>query len=73
MVLYILHPGSPFRIAFLPVTISGEPVCYEHSALHWASLDELVQLPLAPSDRRFVDSRVKAASVSKLSLRSRAK
>jgi mutator protein MutT len=57
-------PDSPFRIAFLPVTIGGEPVCHEHSALRWGSLGELAQLPLAPGDRRFIDSRLNAASPS---------
>jgi mutator protein MutT len=58
-------PDSPFRIAFLPVTTAGEPICHEHSALRWGSLDELAQLPLAPSDRRFVDSRIGTASASR--------
>lgn len=57
-------PGSPFRIAFLPVTIEGEPVCHEHSAIRWGALSELAQLPLAPSDRRFVDSRMNSPSVN---------
>ena len=51
-------PDSPFRIAFLPVAIKGEPVCHEHTALRWGHLAELAQLPLAPSDRRFVESRL---------------
>ena len=58
-------PGSLFRIAFLPVSTTGEPICHEHSALRWGSLDELSRLPLAPSDRRFVDSRINAASASR--------
>jgi 8-oxo-dGTP diphosphatase len=57
-------PGSAFRIAFLPVTIRGEPVCHEHTALLWGDLAELAQLPLAPSDRRFVESRLERASPS---------
>jgi hypothetical protein len=40
------------------VTIEGEPVCHEHTALLWGQLTELAQLPLAPSDRRFVESRL---------------
>jgi 8-oxo-dGTP pyrophosphatase MutT (NUDIX family) len=50
-------PGSQFRIVFVPVTIVGEPVCHEHIALLWGDLGELAQLPLAPSDRRFVEHR----------------
>jgi mutator protein MutT len=49
-------PGSPFLIAFVPVQIAGEPVCHEHSALRWGTLRELAELPLAPSDCRFVEA-----------------
>ena len=48
--------GSPFLIAFVPVEIAGEPVCHEHTALRWGTPDELAQLALAPSDRRFVEA-----------------
>ncbi len=47
--------GSPFHIAFIPVTIDGEPQCLEHTALAWGTPDELRTLALAPSDRRFVE------------------
>src|SRR5690606_3172329 len=43
-------PGSPFVIAFLPVEIEGEPRCLEHAALAWVTDEELLSLPLAPSD-----------------------
>jgi len=49
--------GSPFVVAFVPVAIAGEPACHEHTALAWATPDELAALPLAPSDRRFVEWR----------------
>jgi mutator protein MutT len=45
--------GSPFLIAFVPVDIAGEPACLEHSALAWATAEELLEYALAPSDRRF--------------------
>lgn len=48
-------PNSPFVIAFIPVAINGEPTCLEHSALTWAPLSTLQNMPLAPSDRRFVE------------------
>ena len=48
-------PGSPFLIAFVPTAIAGEPSAHEHTALHWATLDELDAMPLAPSDRRYVE------------------
>ncbi len=47
--------GSPFWIAFVPVQVDGEPACLEHSALAWATRDELRDYALAPSDRRFVE------------------
>jgi 8-oxo-dGTP pyrophosphatase MutT (NUDIX family) len=49
-------PGSQFEIAFIQVDISGEPQCLEHSALAWLEVARLRELPLAPSDRRFVES-----------------
>ena len=51
----IADPGSPFLIEFVPTVIDGEPTCLEHTELRWATLAELPSLPLAPSDRKFVD------------------
>ena len=51
----IHDPGSPFLIVFVPVTIAGEPAYHEHTALRWGTPAELAPLPLAPSDRRFVE------------------
>lgn len=51
----VADPGSEFVIAFLPVEIRGEPQCIEHTAHVWGTLHELAALPLAPSDRRFVE------------------
>jgi mutator protein MutT len=53
--LEIADPGSAFVIAFVPTVIDGEPTCLEHAELRWARLDDLPALPLAPSDRRFVE------------------
>lgn len=47
-------PGSPYLVGFYEVAFTGEPRCMEHSALAWVTLDELVHLDLAPSDREFV-------------------
>lgn len=49
-------PGSAFVIAFLPVRIAGVPTCREHTALRWGTPAELARLPLAPTDRRFVEA-----------------
>lgn len=51
----VTDPGSAFHIAFVPVTITGEPQCLEHTAHVWGTPRELQQLPLAPSDRLFVE------------------
>ena len=56
--LIVDDPGSPFAIVFVPVAIVGTPICHEHSACAWLTLAEAVLLPLAPSDRRFVDVRL---------------
>jgi 8-oxo-dGTP diphosphatase len=46
-------PGSEFVIEFVPTEIEGEPECLEHLGLSWVSLEELMSVPLAPSDRQF--------------------
>jgi 8-oxo-dGTP diphosphatase len=51
-------PGSPFVIVFVPVEVRGEPVAHEHVALRWATPGALAAVPLAPSDRRFVEHRL---------------
>jgi 8-oxo-dGTP diphosphatase len=53
----IADPESPFLIVFVAANIDGEPVAGEHTATAWASLDELFSMPLAPSDRRYLEQR----------------
>jgi mutator protein MutT len=48
-------PDSPFVIHFAEVDAAGEPVCLEHTALMWATPEEVCRLPLAPSDRQFAE------------------
>lgn len=55
-VFSIADPGSPYLIVFREVEFVGEPLCHEHSELRWASVREIASLPLAPSDKTFVDS-----------------
>lgn len=45
--------GSPFLIEFVSEEICDEPEALEHDQLCWATLEELKDLPLAPSDREF--------------------
>ena len=51
----VTDPGSAFHIAFLPVEITGDPQCLEHTAHVWGTPQALRKLPLAPSDRQFVE------------------
>jgi mutator protein MutT len=46
-------PGSEFVIEFIPTDIAGDPICLEHSELSWVRIEDLLSLPLAPSDRKF--------------------
>jgi mutator protein MutT len=54
----VRDPGSEFVIEFLPVQIDGTPQCLEHMALAWMEEEEILSLPLAPSDRRYVVFRM---------------
>lgn len=47
-------PGSEFVIEFVETEIRGSPVLLVHNQLVWCHPKELLQLPLAPSDRDFV-------------------
>lgn len=46
--------GSEFLIIFVPAQIAGEPIPVEHDELAWCQPEQLLNLPLAPSDRHFV-------------------
>ncbi|HEX8452788.1 MAG TPA: NUDIX domain-containing protein [Longimicrobium sp.] len=46
--------GSEFVIEFVETEIRGSPVLLAHDQLVWCHPEELLQLPLAPSDRDFV-------------------
>jgi mutator protein MutT len=59
----IADAGLPFLVAFIPVEASGTPVCHEHTALTWGTPSELATLPLAPSDRRYVEFLLARAAV----------
>lgn len=48
-------PGSPFVIEFVDVVIRGEPRALEHEALCWVDGAGAARLPLAPTDRAFVE------------------
>ena len=49
-------PGSEFVIIFVLATVEGQPDRREHIDLRWCTPSELGDLPLAPSDRRFVQT-----------------
>ena len=50
----VQDPGSDFLIEFHTVEITGEPRSVEHAALSWLTEAELLSVPLAPSDHKFV-------------------
>ena len=51
----VADAGSPYLIVFIPVAIEAEPRALEHGALAWASIKALLEMPLAPSDRRYAE------------------
>lgn len=51
-----LDPGSEFEIRFMEAEIEGRPIAIEHDELRWVSLGDAGALPLAPSDRTFLES-----------------
>jgi 8-oxo-dGTP diphosphatase len=53
--LAIHDDGSRFNIVFVPVVTVGEPRALEHEALEWVVANKLLNLNLAPSDRRFAE------------------
>lgn len=55
-------PDSRFVINFVPTVISGTPICLEHDELQWLELSSMLNLALAPSDRRFVEYSLGQAS-----------
>jgi mutator protein MutT len=57
--------GSPFVIVFIPVDTAGEPVAHEHAALRWSTFEEAASLPLAPSDRRYVQYRLDSSGTAR--------
>lgn len=60
----VADPGSHFVIEFLRVEIQGEPVCLEHASIAWVVPQELLVLPLAPSDRRYALQLLNGAETS---------
>jgi mutator protein MutT len=51
----IADPSSGFEVAFVDVQVDGDPRLIEHVALNWITKDGLLDLPLAPSDRKFAE------------------
>lgn len=49
-------PGSTFLVCFCPVEVAGEPQALEHDEVRWVTVEEALELALAPSDRRFLES-----------------
>jgi 8-oxo-dGTP diphosphatase len=54
--------GSSFLIAFREVNVEGDAECREHADARWLTVEEIVELPLAPTDRWFAERLVKTAA-----------
>ena len=54
-IMSVLDDESRFEIVFLPVSVGGHPRCIEHEAHQWATRESLLLMPLAPTDRRFLE------------------
>lgn len=55
VLLSVPDEKSGFLINFIQVHADGEPKLLEHAAFAWLPLGELSTVPLAPSDKAFVD------------------
>lgn len=55
-------PGSHFVIEFLRVRIVGEPRALEHAEVAWVTEEDMLELPLAPSDFRYARFRSRVAA-----------
>ena len=53
--LKIKDPESGFVVNFVDVEVDGDPRLLEHMALNWITTEALLDLPLAPSDRKFAE------------------
>lgn len=53
-------PGSPFEVHFVEAEIAGEPSALEHEAVEWVPTAACHHLALAPSDRAFAESCLRA-------------
>jgi len=47
--------NSPFEVHFIEVAASGVPIASEHSDVGWFTVEELLDMDLAPADARFLD------------------
>jgi mutator protein MutT len=58
----VMDEGSSFHIVFVPTHMDGQPICHEHLSIAWRPLEQLVEWPLAPSDKRYVQHRFATTS-----------
>lgn len=57
--LAVPDPASHFVIQFADVEIDGQPIASEHSNVAWVAPQDLLSLPLAPSDRVFAETLIR--------------
>lgn len=53
--LIVNDESSGYSICFVSVVVMGQPTLNEHSNMIWATEDQLLSLPLAPSDKVFAE------------------
>lgn len=68
IIISIVDEKSGFTINFVAVDTEGEPKLLEHTAFAWLPLHELSTVPLAPSDRAFVDHYTGVATIESMSM-----
>ena len=60
--LKVEDPQSTYIIEFVDVHTKGDVQLHEHAEYAWLTITELIEIPLAPSDRAFVEHLFKVAS-----------
>lgn len=68
IIMSVVDEKSGFTINFIAVDAEGEPTLFEHTAFAWLPLNELSTVPLAPSDKSFVEHYTGVATIESMSM-----
>lgn len=55
LILTVTDDRSPFVIDFVDTVAVGSPRALEHDELGWFTVDEMIEMRLAPADARFAE------------------